>query len=301
MPNLNKFNNELIIKISKKPYNASESWKNFIKDLEEYIKNEDLDLYRLNNISPPVFSWPENSIQNINQLKILEKDEESIFYKTIFQSNNYGPYGIKLYENIQLDRVAQTWSIYNLVNVLNMNLNDNEIIFEFGGGTGQMADVLSDLNFKGKHIVYDLPLITVLQRYFVNKRYVKNTHILDDEELNIINGTNYLPCNQINYEKYIMGLSNINFIATYSLSETDIHTHNKFYEYMIHFSRIYIVYWSGKQEIGDYIDNDEYIEMIKRKIENTHYCYIGDNYGNGKVFMAVKKELKKNGILPPVI
>ena len=129
-----------------------------------------------------------------------------------------------------------------------------------------MADVLSDLNFKGRHIIYDLPLMTVLQKHFIDKKGIKNTHILDDENINIINGTNFLPCNQINSEKYVLGLPNINFIATYSLTETDIHTRNRFSEYMIEFSRIYIVYWPGKNEVGDYNDNTEYIEMIQKKL-----------------------------------
>ena len=34
--------------------------------------------------------------------------------------------------------------------------------------------------------------------------------------------------------------------------------------------------------------------MIKKNIEKTHYCYIGNNHDNGKLFMAVKKELINN-------
>jgi hypothetical protein len=177
---------------------------------------------------------------------------------------------------------------------LKLSLTDDEIIFEFGGGTGQMADVLSDIHFRGKHIVYDLPLITVLQHFFVNTRCIPNTYILDNEPINIINGTNYLPCNQPVSEQYVLGLQNINFIATYSLSETDKTTHDKFFEYMIHFSRIYIVYWPGQHVVGDYIDNSEYIERIRNNIQNTHYCFIYENFENGNVFMAVKKDIIKN-------
>lgn len=174
----------------------------------------------------------------------------------------------------------------------------DEIIFEFGAGTGQMADVLYDLNFGGQHVVYDLPLMTVIQRHFINKRNIKYTYILDDDEKNIINGTNYLPCNQIESEKHVMELPNINFIATFSLSETDIDTHNKFAKYMLNFSRIYIAYSLNQTITEDFIDNEEYIQMMKQKLENTHYCYIGENHGNGKVFMAVKKELGNNTIIP---
>ena len=280
----------IIQRVKNNSYTTSNTWNEFTKNLEGYLINGDMDLYLINRIEPHIFIWPMDSIQNKRQLQILENDTESIFYKTL-KVNDYGPQGIHLYKNIQLDRVQQVWSIYNLVEKLKFSLDDDEIIFEFGGGTGQMADVLSDLNFKGRHIVYDLPLMTVLQKYFIDKRGIENTHILDDENINIINGTNFLPCNQINSEKYVLGLPNINFIATYSLTETDIHTRNKFSEYMLEFSRIYIVYWPGKNEIGDYNDNTEYIEMIQQKIEGTHYCFNDDNFNNGKVFIAVKKSL----------
>lgn len=280
----------IIQKVKNNSYTNSSTWSKFTQHLENYLINGDMDLYLINNIEPHVFKWPIDSIQNKHQLQILENDQESIFYKTL-KVNDYGPLGVGLYKNTQLDRVQQVWSIYNLVEKLNLSLDNDEIIFEFGAGTGQMADVLSNLNFKGRHIIYDLPLMTVLQKYFIDKRGIKNTHILDDETINIINGTNFLPCNQINSEKYVLGLPNINFIATYSLTETDIHTHNKFSEYMIGFSRIYIVYWPGKNEIGDYIDNSKYIEMIQKKIGKTHHCFNGNNFENGKVFIAVKKSL----------
>ena len=280
----------IIQKVKNNSYTTSSSWSEFTKNLESYLINGDMDLYSINNIEPPVFNWPQGAIQNKHQLQILENDTESIFYKTL-KVNDYGPQGICLYKNIQLDRVQQVWSIYNLVEKLNFSLDNDEIIFEFGAGTGQMADVLSDLNFKGRHIIYELPLMTVLQKYFIDKKGIKNTYILDDENINIINGTNFLPCNQINSEKYVLSLPNINFIATYSLTETDIHTRNKFSEYMIEFSRIYIVYWPGKCEVGDNYDNTEYIEMIQKKIEKTHFYFNDNNFENGKVFIAVKKLL----------
>lgn len=188
-----------------------------------------------------------------------------------------------------MDRVHQVLSIYILVNKLNLDLhNNNEIIIEFGGGTGQMTDVLNRLQFKGKHIVYDLPLMIILQKYFVDKINIQNTYILDDEEFVINNGTNYLPCNQIDSEKYLMKLPNINFIATYSLTETDIDTHNKFAEYMKNFSRIYIVYASSPPT-EDYINNDLYIKNLENNLKETHHCYISDNFGgNGNMFCAQK-------------
>lgn len=279
-----------IRKINYKNYKLSKGWNDMTNDLKKYMENENMDLFRQNEVKPHIFIWPEDSLQNKYQLQLLEKNKDSIFYNSVISSNDYGPRGIKLYNNIQLDRVAQVWSIYILVNKLYFNLQDeNEIIFEFGGGTGQMADVLKDLNYQGKHIIYDLPLMVILQKYFIDKRNIKTKYILDDENNTLINGTNLLPCNQNISEEKIVSMKNINFIATYSLTETDIETHEKFAKYLPYFNRIIIIYWPQPVEDFDNIDNEEYIKSIIKNIENTHDCYIDDNFGNGKIFCAMKK------------
>lgn len=279
-----------IRKINYKDYKLSKGWNDMTINLKYYMENENIDLFRVNEVTPHIFIWPEDSLQNKYQLQLLEKNKDSIFYKSIISSNNYGPVGIKLYNNIQLDRVAQVWSIYILVNKLNFNLQDeNEIIFEFGGGTGQMADVLKDLNFQGKHIIYDLPLMVILQKYFIDKRNIKTKYILDDENNTLINGTNLLPCNQNISEQKIVNTKNINFIATYSLTETDLETHEKFAKYLPNFNRIIIIYWPQPVEDFDNIDNEKYINNIKKNMENTHKCYVNNNFGNSKIFCAMKK------------
>ena len=279
-----------IRKINYKNYKLSKGWNDMTNDLKKYMENENMDLFRQNEVKPHIFIWPEDSLQNKYQLQLIEKNKDIIFYNSVISSNDYGQRGIKLYNNIQLDRVAQVWSIYILVNKLYFNLQDeNEIIFEFGGGTGQMADVLKDLNYQGKHIIYDLPLMVILQKYFIDKRNIKTKYILDDENNTLINGTNLLPCNQNISEEKIVSMKNINFIATYSLTETDIETHEKFAKYLPYFNRIIIIYWPQPVEDFDNIDNEEYIKSIIKNIENTHDCYIDDNFGNGKIFCAMKK------------
>jgi hypothetical protein len=281
---------ELIEKLSPRPYNSSRTWVECTKDLRHYLEHEDLELYHLHKISPPVFYWPEDGSQNKIQLDYLLKDTESVVHKALY-TNTYGPLGIQLCQNIQLDRVQQIWTLYNLIKFLNLNPTDNEVFFEFGAGTGQMADVLAELKFQGPHVIYDLPLMTVLQKYFIEKQGITNQHLIDEEGTTIQRGTNFLANNQPAREAYVMSLPNINFVATYSLSETDAETHAKFATYMPFFSRIYIVYWPGKHDICDGVDNTEYIEQIKKDINSTHTYKEYDNFGNGKVFLAVKKEI----------
>jgi len=279
----------------KKEYITSNTWNNFTSELRYYLENENIDLFRKKEIKPHVFIWPEKSPQSIKQLEILKRKND-IFYKCIKETNDYGPEGIEMFDNVQLDRVSHTWYLNILVNELNMDLNNkDQIIFEFGGGTGQMSDVLKSLDFKGKHIIYDLPLMLVLQEYFINKKNINVNYLLDSEKNDLIFGSNMLPCNQNIWEKKIINnYQNLNFIATYSLTETDLETRNKFSDYLINFERIIIVYWDWVSEEFDNIDNKKYINDIVKKLEKTHDCSISENYGNGLILKCKRKQININ-------
>lgn len=85
-----------------------------------------------------------------------------------------------------------------------------------------------------------------------------------------------------------MKLDNLTFIASYSLTETDIETYNKFYNYILNFRRVYIVYWPYKDKVGDNIDNGKYINDIFNKMKETHKCNIINNFKNGNIYYAEK-------------
>ena len=281
---------KFIDKLEKKEFNCSKQWRENINNCRDYIINNYNNLYNYKNdkIIPEIFTWPEDSIQNKYQYNYLKKNlpHDNIFLNDL-NKNTYGPNNIKLYNNVQLDRVQHIWSIYFLVNTMNFDLNnENEIIFEFGAGTGQLADVLKNINFKGSHIIYEIPILTVIQDYFLKKNNIETNYIFDNENINIIKGVNFLPCNQNISENKIIKLKNLTLIASYSLTETDIETHNKFFNYIINFKNIYIVYWPKKDPVGDNIDNEKYIKDIFNKMKETHVCNIINNFGNGNIFYA---------------
>lgn len=47
------------------------------------------------------------------------------------------------------------------------DLNSFDHIVEFGGGYGNLNTILRDLNFKGDHIIFDMPEFSALQRFFI--------------------------------------------------------------------------------------------------------------------------------------
>ncbi len=92
-------NKDLLNKVTTYPYKSSELWVNFMLHLKSYLQTDDLELYRINNIQPHIFTWPEESKQNMKVLEILESQPESIFYKVIQKSNPKMLNYIKMYNS----------------------------------------------------------------------------------------------------------------------------------------------------------------------------------------------------------
>ena len=47
------------------------------------------------------------------------------------------------------------------------DINDSDLIVEFGGGYGSLAHGIFELGFKGTYIIFDLPVASALQEYFL--------------------------------------------------------------------------------------------------------------------------------------
>lgn len=59
------------------------------------------------------------------------------------------------------------------------NIRELKSVYEFGGGFGSMALLLKRLGFKGQYIIQDLPELSQLQRYFLDKEKVYNVTLTD--------------------------------------------------------------------------------------------------------------------------
>lgn len=88
--------------------------------------------------------------------------------------------------------------------VTGKSIVDFDHIFEFGGGHGCMCRLIHRLGFRGRYLIYDLPMLALLQRFYLENNGIQGTfHTWDFEVLK-----NVEPAQQ-----------NTLFIATWSLSE----------------------------------------------------------------------------------
>jgi len=65
------------------------------------------------------------------------------------------------------DLIHHAYHLLRFEEEIKVEVNSMKYVFEFGGGYGSMCRLFFQLGFKGKYIIYDLPLFSALQLYFL--------------------------------------------------------------------------------------------------------------------------------------
>ncbi len=63
-----------------------------------------------------------------------------------------------------IEHASHLWRFHRLLGV---HLQDTDCIVEFGGGFGSMCRLVHALGFRGQYIIFDLPPVLALQRYYL--------------------------------------------------------------------------------------------------------------------------------------
>ncbi|MBV8817551.1 MAG: hypothetical protein JO022_04285, partial [Acidobacteriaceae bacterium] len=61
-----------------------------------------------------------------------------------------------------------------------LTIRDFAVIVEFGGGYGEMRRIVDRLGFAGRYIIFDLPELNALQRFFFSTNAVPSTMTVSD-------------------------------------------------------------------------------------------------------------------------
>lgn len=151
-----------------------------------------------------------------------------------------------LYPKSSGNLIHQAYHIARFEKISEKEILDFDFIFEYGGGYGSMCQLIHNLGFKGKYIIYDFSILSALQNFFLK-----------------INGL----------EDNIFCLDNLNkvkkmapkkgkklFIATWSLSESPLQIRKKIYPLIKEFNAFLIAY---QGQFGE-VDNRKYFENYQK-------------------------------------
>jgi len=259
----------------------------FITKREKLLINELLfDFSRINfidthKINGAILEWSNNlnelkiNISKKNILKFLRWDvikrtmfvDNSTYVQIEYQSvlNNF-IYKDYWFQGIKENKIGYPYlrtelantsgnlihHLYHLTeyyNFSNKKPNDFEVIFEFGGGYGSMCRLIHNLNFQGKYIIFDFPHFIALQKFYLKSA---GYNIYDYKDYNKVNSGIFLISDINDLEdicKFLSPLSNSLFIATWSLSETNLTTRNLFNNIYKNFNHFIIAFQDSFGEV----------------------------------------------------
>jgi hypothetical protein len=95
-------------------------------------------------------------------------------------------------------------------------------IIEFGGGYGNMCRIIHSMGFRGKYVIYDLPVLSELQRYYLCRTGVD---VCDSRNADLLGSVAYVnTVDQLQQQLVGMARQDNNslFISTWGLSETPL-------------------------------------------------------------------------------
>lgn len=187
----------------------------------------------------------------------IYKDRNFFFWKKILTEDEVGfPPRYFLYPKSSGNRIHQAYHLYQFNKLQNYNLKKINLVFEFGGGYGNMARMFQKINQNIIYIIFDTKPVNLIQWY-----YLKALKI--DVTLSINSKSNiYLISDLKDLKKLLKKYKSKNslFVANLSLSEVPISFRKKILNYAKDFSCRLISF----QKKFENIDNYNYFHKLKK-------------------------------------
>lgn len=256
----------------------------------EWSNNVNNIIYNILNQNPREFlSW--QVIMNtmfVNRPKYINTEldtiKKSIDYKIIWKNllieNNTGkPTFFWKYPRSSGNLIHHLYHLLKFKEYSSIDYKNLEIVFEFGGGYGSMCRLLHNYGFNKKYIIFDLPVFTAIQKYYLKSLGVKVLSRLD-----YLSSESGVICISDFEELFGLFIDNTEnksklFIGTWSFSETPVEFRKKFMPIISNFNYHLIAYQKNFNEVNniDYF-NQIVSEFKKSKIQNFEIDHLKNNY-----------------------
>lgn len=179
----------------------------------------------------------------------IYKDKKFFFWKKILEEDIAGfPPRYFLYPKSSGNRIHQTYHLYKFNEFYKKDLKKFELIFEFGGGYGNMARTFNKINPNAIYIIFDTKPVNLIQWYYLSLLKIDSSlSIKSKSKIFLINNLKDL---KILLKKY--NYKNSLFIANLSLSEVPILLRKKILNYTGNFNYRLISFQKKFENINNY-------------------------------------------------
>lgn len=161
--------------------------------------------------------------------------------------------------------IHQAYHLAQFEKRMGMKVNEVGFIFEFGGGYGSLCRLLHNLNFKGQYVIFDLPPLSALQRFFLsmnNIPAVSAQAYFEQASKGVICVSEFEELKTL-----LAGAREAMFIATWSLSESPVSLRQSILPLVKPFKAFLIAY---QGLFGD-VDNVGFFNAWAETVENAQW------------------------------
>lgn len=141
-------------------------------------------------------------------------------------------------------------------------------VLEFGGGYGSFCRLLYKMGFHSRYHIFDLPVLTCLQRYFLahtNPGLPVNYNSLDgqQESVSLINDISYLQNDKSKWQNVDL------FIGLWSISEAPFALRDFFFDNLSNCRYILV----GYQKDFEGLDNARYFSELEKRMDRYQWVH----------------------------
>ncbi|OGE21356.1 hypothetical protein A2778_04280 [Candidatus Daviesbacteria bacterium RIFCSPHIGHO2_01_FULL_40_24] len=253
--------NTKAIFIPKKNKLTDNQWLGNILMLKKQILSENpKNFLQWNVIRKTMFIG--NALFTIKEFLYLRINNWNKWKKTILESNYVPTEPYILYPGSSGNLIHQAYHIARFEKISGQRIEDFDSIFEFGGGYGSMCQLIHNLGFKGNYIIFDLPVFSTLQAFFLKMNG------LDVNPSNMSKKAKILCKSNLNEVKKIIPKKGKKlFIATWSLSESPLPIRKKIYPLIDKVDSHLISY----QAFFGKVDNRKYFADFRKKMKKKQW------------------------------
>ena len=254
------------IEISDSDESSAREWKKFMLDVKKNILLGDLSNFlHWETIRASMFIEEGEFLQK--ELDYMRNSLEWTRYKELLRESIIGnPVSYRQYPISSGNLVHHTYQVAYFEEHTDIKLDEFDVVFEFGGGYGSMARVFQNASFKGKYIVFDTPLFSALQKYYLQCSDYKIESVQNFD--NVESGIFCISDKDELFE--VLGKINPTakncFWATWSFSETPISLREEFAPHLAPFNYQFIAYQdkfmeaTNKPYFSNYVDKFKQLE-----------------------------------------
>lgn len=238
--------------------NSTEGWSSRLEEIHRLIINDDPRRFCRWDVIGSMFVHDAKYLKHELRFLRSRKDWKSRWRSVLEEDPTGSPPPCPYFRGSSGNLIHHAYHIARFEAETGVSARQFNFVFEFGGGYGSMCRLFHKLGFTGRYLIFDLPLLTLLQRYYLDSIGVP---LLSEPAVASHVGTILLSDWQTLKSQVALSMigSKSLFLATWSLSETPFSLRSDITPLLKTFNMFLIAY----QREYEGMDNVRYFEEWK--------------------------------------